>query len=38
MALTKKQEKQIEKSIQKILEEVKFQGLKAGLPVFLEQF
>lgn len=30
MALTKKQEKQIEKSIQKILEEVKFQGLKSG--------
>ena len=30
MALTKKQEKQIENQFKKILEEVKFQGLKSG--------
>ena len=30
MALTKKQEKQMNDQIKKILEEVRFQGLKAG--------
>lgn len=30
MALTKKQEKQLDSEIKKTLEEVRFQGLKAG--------
>lgn len=38
MALSKKQEKQLNNEIKKTLEEVRFQGLKLVLLVFLEQF